>query len=74
MAMPMTWIAKGKSIIGSVVMMASLSPTDKSTALAEDPKLNEYNYSPVYTFHILAVWSGLPIINIIQSLVETKSK
>jgi len=42
-AMRLTWIAEGNPIKGSVVMTASLSPTEKSTDRAGESKLKVNN-------------------------------
>lgn len=52
---------------GSVVITASLSPTEKSTDLAGEPNLNVNNSFPDFTSHSFTLWSALPVINLDES-------
>lgn len=74
LAMHFTWIVDGKPIKGSVEITASLSPTEKSTALAGESKLKEYSCAPVWTFHSLTVWSALPVMRRIESPACNRKK
>lgn len=65
--MRFTLIAEVRPMKGSVVIRASLSPTEKSTDLAGESKLKVNNCVPDCTFHSFTVWSALPVISLIES-------